>query len=227
MRGFADENWGRTATMLRLVSWVAVGLVVAGMAAAQDRAVAGAESGDRFWVQERPMSALVSPDLMAQDRRFAGALGYGVNLVPPAGRDGAGLDLTGAGSAGNLSIRNWHFGVDVLQPGGVGRTGSVAQFAMNYGGHVSDSLALSVGPTLSVGGDGASSLLGSQSGGFLRRLQSDAGVRDYGLRGSAVYSLSDNWALTGVLGYRRTVGELGAAQSDDQFFSVLGLGYRF
>ena len=199
-------------------------------AAAQDRAPAATE---RFWVQERPLSGMAATDLMAQDWRFAGALGYGVNLAPPpVSRGTLSLDPGPAGALsgpGQLSIHNWHFGIDVLQAGAGVRPGSIAQLAMNYGGQVSDSLALSLGPTVSVGGDGTSGLLGTSAagGGMLRRLQNDAGVRDYGLRGSAVYSLSDNWALTGVLGYRRSLGELGATQADEQFFSVLGLGYRF
>jgi hypothetical protein len=221
--------------MLKWLTLVGTGLLVAGAAAAEDLAGVGSAGSERFWVQERPLSAMVSTDLLTQDRRYLGALGYGINLTPPALTLGGshGLDLTtggGAGPSGQLSVNNWHFGVDVLQSGFVGRTtaaGSVAQFAMNYGGQVSDSLALSVGPTVSVGGDGASSLFGSSGRGFLRGLQNDAGLRDYGLRGAAVYSLTNNWALTGVLGYRRTLGEFGAAQSDEQFFSILGLGYRF
>jgi len=215
--------------MLKFLAWIGAGLVVAGPAAADERVAAAPEAGEVFWVQERPLSALVSTDSLVQDWRFLGGLGYGVNLAP-ARRGALALDLAGgglAGPSGELSVRNWNFGVDVLQPSGLARTGWVAQFAMNYGGQVSDSLALSVGPTLSVGGDGAASLLGSTGRGFLRGLQNEAGVRDSGLRGAAVYSLSDNWALTGVLGYRRTLGELGATQSDEQFFSVLGLGYRF
>ncbi len=220
--------------MLKWLTLVGAGLLVAGATAAEDRAGPGAEGSERFWVQERPLSAMVSTDLLAQDRRYLGALGYGINLTPPmpAAGGGRGLDLTtgaGATPSGQLSINNWHFGVDVLQSGFSGGTtsGSVAQFAMNYGGQVSESLALSVGPTVSLGGDGTGALFGSSGRGFLRGLQNDAGLRDYGLRGSAVYSLTNNWALTGVLGYRRTLGEFGAAQSDEQFFSVLGLGYRF
>ncbi len=219
--------------MLKLASWVAAGLVVAGMAMAQDRVAGGGVADDRFWVQERPLSAMVTTDTLAQDRRYLGAFGYGVNLAPPvAAAGGLALDPGAGGTvgpSGQLSIDNWHFGVDVLQPSAFGRTSSVAQFAMNYGGHVSDSLALAVGPTLSVGGDGTASLFGSTGagGGLARRLQSDAGVRDYGLRGSAVYSLGESWALTGVLGYRRSIGELGVSSSDEAFFSVLGLGYRF
>jgi hypothetical protein len=229
MRGNSRSGWVKRAPMLKLLSWIGAGLVIAGAAAAEERGAAALEPGEVFWVQERPMSALVSTDLLAQDRRFFGGLGYGVNLAPPAHGPLA-LDATGralAGPSGQLSVRNWHFGVDVLQSSGFGAPGSVAQFAMNYGGEVSDGLALSVGPTLSLGGAGTPSLFGAARSSGFTRLQNEAGVRDYGLRGAAVYSLSDSWALTGVLGYRRTLGELGATQSDDQFFSVLGLGYRF
>ncbi len=216
--------------MRKLASLIAAGLAVAGVAAAEDRVAAAPEGSERFWVQERPLAPRVSTDVLAQDRRFAGALGYGINLTPPAATRSLGLDSARSPS-GLLSIDNVHFGVDLLPTSGVfGRSGSIAQFAMTYGGQVSEDLTLGVGPTLSVGGDGTASLFGSAApatGGLLRRLQSDAGVRDYGLRGSAVYSLNDNWALTGVLGYRRSLGELGAASSEEQFFSVLGLGYRF
>ena len=65
-----------------------------------------------------------------------------------------------------------------------------------------------------------------------RRLEAVAQSEDredllVGRGGAAVYSLTDSWALTGVLGYRRSIGELGATATDEQFFSVFGLGYRF
>jgi hypothetical protein len=212
--------------MARSVPLVLAGLLVAGVAAAQDLAGSVPAGAEHFWVQERPMSAMVSTDVLTQDRRFAGGFGYGLNLVPPAASHG----LDAGAPSGRLSLDNWHFGVDMLQPYGTGATSPVAQFAMNFGGQVGESWALSVGPTLSVGGDSTGSLFSpnyGSGGGFMRRLQGDTGVRDYGLRGSAVYSLSDSWALTGVLGYRRSLGELGVTTSDEQFFSVLGLGYRF
>jgi hypothetical protein len=203
------------------------GLLAAAAAAAAEEpaaSVSGSVSGaDQFWVQERPLSAMVSTDLVGQDRRFAGSLGYGINLSPPPSV-GAG----GGSPFGQISIHNWHIGLDVLQPSGPGRGNSIAQLAMNYGGQVSQSLALSFGPTLSFGGDSAASLMTGAGGvGGLRRFQNDTGMRDYGLRGSAVYSLTDNWALTGVLGYRRSIGELGVSSSDEHFFSILGMGYRF
>jgi hypothetical protein len=221
--------------MLKFLTLIAAGLAVAGVAAAQDRPVDRApavpEGSERFWVQERPLSTLVSTDTLAQDRRFAGTMGYGINLAPPMPARGPLALDTGAGQSGQLSLDNWHFGVDVLQSaGGLGRPTSIAQFAMNYGGQVADSLTLSVGPTVSLGGgDGTASLFGGAGGLAGRRLHYDAGVgvRDYGLRGAAVYSLTDSWALTGVLGYRRSIGELGATATDEQFFSVFGLGYRF
>jgi len=220
--------------MRKLLTLIAAGLAVAGAAAAQDRvadrAPAVPEGSERFWVQEQPLSALVSTDTLAQDRRFAGTMGYGINLTPPLPTRGRLALDTGAGQSGQLSLENWHFGVDLLQAGGgLGRPTSIAQFAMNYGGQVTDSLTLSVGPTVSLGGgDGTASLFGGMGGLAGRRLHYDGGVgvRDYGLRGAAVYSLSDSWALTGVLGYRRSL-ELGASSTDEQFFSVFGLGYRF
>jgi hypothetical protein len=211
--------------MARSAPLVLAGLLVAGAAAAQDLAGSAPAGTERFWVQERPISAMVSSDVLTQDRRFAGGLGYGLNLMPPA----ASRSLDVGAPAGRLLLDNWHFGVDMLQPYGSGPSSPVAQFAMNFGGQVGESWALSVGPTLSLGGDSTASLFSPNygSGGFMRRLQGDTGLRDYGLRGSAVYSLSDSWALTGVLGYRRSLGELGVTTSDEQFFSVLGLGYRF
>jgi hypothetical protein len=219
-------NWGRA----RLAARYGLGLVAAllgiGVATAQELVTTPPAGSDRFWVQDRPLSGLVSTDLLTQDRRFAGGLGYGLNLLPPDGSNGLAL----GGRSGGLSLDNLHLGLDVQHPYGTNPGESVAQFAMGFGGQVSDSWALSVGPTLSLGNDSAGSLLSStigSSGGFMRHLQGDTGLRDYGLRGSATYSLSDSWALTGVLGYRRSLGELGITTSDDQFFSVLGLGYRF
>ena len=222
MRVLFRRELGARRVTVRLGLGVLAGVLVAAMAAAQEPAASKAgvvpagAGADQFWVQERPLS-VVSNDLVGQDRRFAGALGYGVNLTPPS-RDR---------DAAQISLNNWHFGLDVLQPsGGAGR--GVAQFAMNYGGQVSESLALSFGPTMSFGGDSAASLMAGQGGlSGLRRFQADSGMRDYGVRGSAVYSLSNNWALTGVMGYRRSVGELGVSSSDEHFFSILGMGYRF
>jgi hypothetical protein len=218
---------------VRLGFAVLAGMVVAAVAAAEEPAASkaaiavaatapgGGSSGagsDQFFVQERPLSALVSGDLVGADRRFAGGLGYGVTLTPQSDP-----------GAGQISLNNWHFGLDVLQPSsGFGRGTSITQFAMNYGGQVSESLALNFGPTMSFGGDSAASAMAGQGGlSGLRRLQADSGVRDYGVRGSAVYSLTNNWALTGVLGYRRSVGELGVSAADEHFFSVLGMGFRF
>jgi hypothetical protein len=211
--------------MVRSVLVVLAGLLVAGVAAAQDLAVSTAAGPDRFWVQERPLSGLLSSDVVTQDRRFAGGFGYGLNLVPPAGAQGFDIGVGG----GRLAIDNLHFGINLLEPYGPNRAGSVAQLAANVGGRVGDDWSLSVGPTVSLGGDGTGSLFSPSygSGGLMRRLQGDTGLSDYGLRGSAVYSLSDNWALTGVLGYRRSLGEPGISASEEQFFSVLGLGYRF
>jgi hypothetical protein len=219
--------------MFRSALVLLAGVLVAGVAAllphaqAQtvERAAVVPEGTERYWVQDRLMSATVSSDVVATDRRFAGGLGYGLNLVPPAGARG----LDAGAPAGRLALDNWHFGVDLQQPYGLNRSGSVAQFAMNFGGQVGDGLALSVGPTVSLGGDSTASLFSptAGSGGFMRRLQGETGLRDYGLRGAAVYNLGDSWALTGVLGYRRSLGELGISTSDEQFYSVLGLGYRF
>jgi hypothetical protein len=198
-----------------------------GLATAQDLTTTPPSGSDRFWVQERPLSGLMSSDVLTQDRRFAGGFGYGLNLLPPASAGGLALN----GPSGRLAFDNWHLGIDVQQPYGTNQTNnSVAQFAMGFGGQVSDSWTLNVGPTLSLGSDSTSSLFSSgigPGGGFMRRLQGDTGLRDYGLRGSATYNLSESWALTGVLGYRRSLGELGISTGDDQFFSVLGLGYRF
>ena len=200
-----------------------------GVATAQERAPAVAEISERFWVQDRPLSALISNDLLGQDRRFLGGLGYGVNLLPPeGGRANLAVD-PGAASSG-LSLDNWHFGIDLQRPSGFGRGSSVTQFAMGFGGQLGDNWALSVGPTLSLGSDSTASLFSPSlgtGGGFMRRLSGETGLRDYGLRGSATYSLSESWALSGVLGYRRSLGEFGLNTADEQFFSVLGLGYRF
>ena len=236
MRGLCASGYHCGRMMVRRAFWigvaVAAGLAAGGVAGAQAQerlsvTTTGvtATTTDRFWVQENPLDA-VSTDLLAQDRRFLGGLGYGIILAPP--RPGETLDLAGGGN--QVSLGNWHFGVDVLQPAGTGRPGSVAQFAMGYGGQLGDGLAFSVGPTVSMGNDGTASLFGSGgsgAGGFLNRFAGDTGVRDYGLRGSATYSLSESWALSGVLGYRRSLGEFGLNTADEQFFSVLGLGYRF
>lgn len=211
--------------MVRSIAMLVGVMVVAGTAMASDLRAPASADAEPYWIQERPLSGQVPNDVLAPDRRYAGGFGYGVNLVPPVSVDAGG----GGGFVqhGQFSISNWRLGVDMLpSAAGAGRGSSVAQLAMNYGGQVNDNLRLSVGPTLSLGGEGLSPLSGAPSPG-LRRLQGEAGLRDYGLRGSAVYQLGDRWALTGVLGYRRSLGELGVSNADEHFFSVLGLGYRF
>src|SRR5258708_6715804 len=162
-------------------------LLAAGVSAAEDRVAPIPPGTERFWVQERPLSPVVSSDVVSQDRRFAGALGYGINLVPPESARGAAPLAAGASPAGQLSIDHLHFGIDVMEPYGLNRASSVAQLAMNYGGQVGDNLALSVGPTVSLGGDSTASLFSSNygSGGLMPRLQSGTGLRHHGLRGSA------------------------------------------
>src|SRR5258708_28220486 len=83
---FRQELRARRVTV-RLGLGVLAGVVVAAVAVAQEPVASkpGAGAGaDQFWVQERPLSALVSNHLMGQDRRFAGALGYGIYLTPPS-----------------------------------------------------------------------------------------------------------------------------------------------
>src|SRR5947209_4689327 len=103
MRVLLRQDFRVRGVTVRLGLGALAGVVVAAVAAAQEPLASKAGAGaDQFWVQERPLSALVSNDLVGQDRRFAGALGYGINLVPPSpDRDAA-----------QIALNNWHFGLD-------------------------------------------------------------------------------------------------------------------
>src|SRR5262249_50257688 len=114
MRGRSAGNSMRSRPMLKWLTLVGAGLLVAGAAAA--RAGVGSARGG-WWAsgaRARRFPAMVSPALRTQARRFLGPLGYGITLPPPAPVPGVGqgLDLTAGGGAtpsGQLSINNWHF----------------------------------------------------------------------------------------------------------------------
>src|SRR6516164_3866473 len=108
MRGRSGRKSGPIRLMGRCGLGLAAALLGIGVATAQDRAPTAPETpiAERFWVQERPLSGLPSSDLLSQDRRYLGGLGYGLNLLPPeGGSQNLALD-PGAASSG-LALDNW------------------------------------------------------------------------------------------------------------------------
>jgi outer membrane protein len=67
----------------------------------------------------------------------------------------------------------------------------------------------------------------------MRRYQPEGGFKDVGLTLDLDYSLTQNWGLTGRLGYKRILGDAADSPlvenrgSADQFTSGLFLSYRF
>ena len=57
---FLPVEHGSNGLMRKLGFLIAAGLAVASVAAAQDRIAATPEGAERFWVQERPLSAQVA-----------------------------------------------------------------------------------------------------------------------------------------------------------------------
>ena len=161
-------------------------------------------------------------------RVFSGTFGkYGVSLASAgaptqlhasgdsrlfrAGGESDALSLIGA-----YTVNQFRVAVDIrrslLEPE---RRRASTEFGFGYAAALSPSLSVSAGPTIGFG-EVTPSRGGARPGGA-------DNARSLGLTGSATLSLSENWALTGVLGYRaRTDGG-----RDESFFSVLGLGYRF
>jgi hypothetical protein len=160
-------------------------------------------------------------------RVFNSTIGkYGVSLANPSsssmpfgGGDARvfthgmsdGLSLIGA-----YTISNFRVAVDIrrnlLAPD---RRRASTELGVGYTAALTQSLSVGAGPTIGFGEV-------TPSRGGARPSHPDS-LKSLGLTGAATLSLSENWALTGVLGYRaRTDGP-----REESFFSVLGLGYRF
>jgi hypothetical protein len=136
---------------------------------------------------------------------------------------------TGA-RVGGFDLSGWR--IDVARPlplaiNGTAATGNSA-VALRWGTSLAEDWQVSFGSSITVGtGDGGSfAVTPVQS---LRPIEPPNGgfrLRNVGLEGSSSLQVSDNWALLGVVGYRRpTSGP--APTGSDNFYSLLGLGYRF
>lgn len=182
------------------------------------------------------MSLFSDFDANASGQRvFNGVIGkYGVSLASagaPTMLHGVGGGVDGGGDArlfrnagesdglsliGAYTVNQFRVAVDIrrnlLEPE---RRRASTEFGLGYTAALTESLSVGGGPTIGFG-EVTPSRGGARPGGA-------DNARSLGLTGAATLSLSENWALTGVLGYRaRTDGS-----REDSFFSVLGLGYRF
>jgi len=163
-------------------------------------------------------------------RAFSGAFGrYGVAFVTS---DGAtrlhapgpetrisphlahGGEATGSLSLiGAYTVNQFRVAVDIRRDQtDLEQRRSSTELGVGFIGSIMHGLSVGGGPTIGFGDVTPS------------RSPTRPGVdRSYGLNGEATLSLSDNWALTGVLGYRARAN----GAREESFFSVLGLGYRF
>lgn len=243
--------------MLRLLPSVVVASLLAGTAAAQGLGggTAASPGGIVLYSDTRPADdarALPLLDPAPQGRVFTNSVGgFTLDLSPTPGspwstslavdfrrddhlgewRRGLSDPQANAefGVLGQFTVNQWRMAVDLRHdPQNDGR-GTQAELGLFYGAQLGSGLTLSVGPTLSVTAAERRSYLGITPASRARRGDAEAGFKDYGLRGTATYSLSENWALTGVLGYRRSFGDAGEIPAGDvgQFLSILGFGYRF
>lgn len=213
-----------TARILRL-SALALGLSVATSIVAPDaRAQSSLTPG---------LSLFSDFDVNAAGIRvFSGTIGkYGVSLATvgaptmlhaPSGVDGDARLFRSASAGDGLSligaytVNQFRVAVDIrrslLEPE---RRRASTEFGIGYAAALTRSLSVGGGPTIGFGEV-------TPSRGSVRPGGAD-NARSLGLTGAATLNLSENWALTGVLGYRtRTDGG-----REESFFSTLGLGYRF
>ena len=71
----------------------------------------------------------------------------------------------------------------------------------------------------------------SRSG--LNQYDADGGFKDIGLRINSRYALSEKWGITGLIGYKKMIGDaadspvVDDAGSDNQWMAGLGVSYRF
>jgi len=168
----------------------------------------------------------------SQPRVFSGTFGkYGVSLASagtPAMPYGVGgshgdarlfrnvAESDGLSLIGAYTVNQFRVAVDIrrslLEPE---RRRASTEFGIGYTAALTESLRVGAGPTIGFG-----EVTPSRGTG---RAGDAENARSLGLSGAATLNLSENWALTGVLGYRaRTDGA-----KEESFFSVLGLGYRF
>jgi hypothetical protein len=136
-------------------------------------------------------------------------LGGDARLFAPGESDG--LSLIGA-----YTVNYFRVAVDIRRSLlGPERRRVSTEVGLGYTAALTQSLSVGVGPMIGFGDV-------TPSRGGARPSDADS-LRSLGLSGAASLNLSENWALTGVLGYRaRTDGP-----REESFFSVLGLGYRF
>jgi hypothetical protein len=124
------------------------------------------------------------------------------------GQESDGLSLIGA-----YTVNQFRVAVDIRRDRlDFERRRSSTELGVGFVSMVKDGLTIGGGPTIGFGDVTPSrSPLRTASDGTL------------GLNGAATLSLSDNWALTGVLGYRARA----SGTKDDSFFSLFGFDYRF
>lgn len=197
--------------------------------------------GDRFFLDRRGLGV----NVLAGGPLTAGvAIGYDDGREENDDRALTGLgdiDATAIGSIfANYNLGRWNFTVtantDILDEG---HQGTTVDLAMNYMFTPTDRLMLIVGPSVTWASSnymqsnfGISTAQSVRSG--RRVYDAGSGVKDAGLMAFGVYRLTDHWAVTGIAGYKRLLGDAADSPlveddggSADQFIGGLGLSYSF
>ncbi len=131
-----------------------------------------------------------------------------------------------ARTSGNYSVSALQLSAALRGAGSIDPPGT--DVALRWGTQLSDNLRVAVGPTVTVGRRDGLQLGVTPSGALpfgTRPGEAGPGLRGFGLEGSAAYRVGGNWALLGVMGYRRPVDD--PTTPSNSFFSMLGIGYRF
>lgn len=197
--------------------------------------------GDRFFIDRRGAGI----NFLTSD-----ALTAGVSIGYDSGRDesdnrrvlrGLGdIDETAIGSifasysVGRLSL-SASVGTDIL---GEGHEGTTIGLSANYSLPVGERLILFAGPSATWASDnymqnlfGITAAQAARSGRASYR--AEAGFKDVGFTIYGAYRLTGGWAVTGVAGYKRLLGDAADSPlvagdgSADQFIGGLGLSYLF
>lgn len=138
----------------------------------------------------------------------------------------------------NYSAGPWSAGMTVFQDISGAHDGLTAKFAGGYRHSFGPKLRARAELSTTWANDdytesffGVSALQSQRSG--MRRFQAEGGIKDVGLTLDLDYSLTENWGLTGRLGYKRLLGDAADSPlvedrgSPDQLMTGLFLSYKF
>jgi MipA family protein len=136
---------------------------------------------------------------------------------------------------GSLHYAGFVLSADLRQDVGDGHGGMVGDVGLMYSIPLSSSLIGSFGPKVTWADDkymqsyfGVSSAQATRSG--LPQHDASAGVKSYGVTSSLSYAVSDNWGVTGTIGYAHLADGLAnspVVQDRQQIMSAIFIAYQF